>query len=96
MKFDSNYGDRGARYEYNEYVYNDSIDKKISIRLVIGAGVEFWKLGLDVRFETGFVRLKTTEITSFTSFEDVKRIANVLDGALQKPNQLIVGLSYKF
>ena len=73
---------------------NDSIDEDISFGLVIGAGVEFWKLGLDVRFETGFLPPKSTDISSITSVEDLKPIADILTG--QKPNQVIVGLSYKF
>jgi hypothetical protein len=76
-------------------IYNsDSIDEELSFGLVIGAGVEFWKLGLDVRFETGFVTPESTDISSIGSIEDLKPVVDALTG--QKPNQVIVGLSYKF
>jgi hypothetical protein len=73
---------------------NDSIDEKISFGLIVGAGLEFWKLGLDVRFETGFVNPESTDLSSITTPEDLKPIVDALTG--QKPNQVIVGLSYKF
>ena len=78
----------------NELLSNDTIDEEFSVGLVIGAGVEFWKLGLDVRFETGFVSPETTDISSITDAEDLKPLVDALTG--QKPNQVIVGLSYKF
>tara|TARA_B100000809_G_scaffold264657_1_gene321099 strand:+ start:25721 stop:26380 length:660 start_codon:yes stop_codon:yes gene_type:complete len=75
----------------SDFSSDDSIDEELSIGLVIGAGVEFWKLGLDVRFETGFVSPQSTTIPTS---EDIANIANSLTS--QKPNQVIIGLSYKF
>ena len=75
----------------SDIVTDDSIDENISIGLVVGAGLEFWKLGVDARFETGFV---SPESTTITSPEDIANIADSLTS--QKPNQFIVGLSYKF
>lgn len=70
---------------------DSSIKEKMSVGMVLGAGIEFWKLGLDARFETGFTTPPSTDITDITNIEN---IANSLSS--QKPNQLIIGLSYKF
>ena len=52
----------------------------------IGIGLEFSKIGIDVRYETAFSENKSTfEIPGDVNFE--------LDNA---PDQFIVGLSYKF
>jgi hypothetical protein len=54
----------------------------------IGLGVEFWKLGVDVRYETAF----SDNVSSYT--DPTNQLANFeLDNS---PNQIIVGLSYKF
>lgn len=79
---------------FNDDLSNDSIDEKITFGIIVGAGIEFWKLGLDVRFETGFVSPDSTDLSSISSSEDLKPLVDALTG--QKPNQLIVGLSYKF
>ncbi len=51
-----------------------------------GVGFEFWKLGLDIRYETAFSSNNSTfEIPGGAFYE--------LDNA---PDQFIVGLSYKF
>lgn len=73
-------------------IYNSNeIDEALSIGFVIGAGVEFWKLGLDARFETGFVSPESTDLSGAA---DIKPLVDALTG--QKPNQFIIGLSYKF
>lgn len=58
----------------------------------VGIGIEFWKLGIDIRYETAF----SDNITSFEApdtpeFEDLASFE--LDNS---PNQFILGLSYKF
>ena len=78
----------------NDFGYNPGIDEKISFGLVIGAGIEFWKLGIDARFETGFAPPKDLDVTSITGSEALEPIIGLLAG--QKPSQLIIGLSYKF
>ena len=92
LKAESNFNSDSS--SANDELSNDSIDEQISVGLIIGAGVEFWKLGLDVRFETGFVSPETTDLSSISSSKDLKPLVDALTG--QKPNQLIVGLSYKF
>lgn len=79
----------------SDFSNDDTIDEEISIGLVIGAGIEFWKLGLDVRFETGFASPDSVDLSSIgDEISDLEPILDVLSG--QKPNQIIVGLSYKF
>lgn len=58
----------------------------------VGVGFEFWKLGIDIRYETAF----SDNITSFEApetpgFEDLASFE--LDNS---PDQFILGLSYKF
>ena len=77
-----------------QYGSLDSVEEEISFGLVIGAGLEFWKLGVDVRFETGFASPDSLDFTTIDLPEDLEPIMATLSG--QKPNQLIVGLSYKF
>lgn len=82
------------KYDVKSAFYNeDTIDEELSVGLIIGAGIEFWKLGLDVRFETGFVNPKSTDISSVNTSADLEPIVGLLTG--QKPNQVIIGLSYK-
>lgn len=72
---------------------NDEIDQEISVGLVAGVGLEVWKLGLDVRLETGF-NIPDEEITTTDATSAINGIAAALGN--QKPNQVIVSLSYKF
>lgn len=73
---------------------DDDFDEDISIGLVAGIGLEFWKFGLDVRLETGF-NYPDEDFNSFASAQDsMNKIAAALGN--QKPNQVIIGLSYKF
>jgi len=81
----------------SDFYNNETIDEAISFGLIIGAGIEFWKLGIDARFETGFASPDTFTsgpITSGNVENILGDVADVLGG--QKPSQLIIGLSYKF
>ncbi len=75
------------------YTY-DTIDEEISVGLVIGAGLEIWKLGLDARFETGFNVPDDANLANIPADELIETMSTTLIN--QKPNQLIIGLSYKF
>jgi hypothetical protein len=72
---------------------DDTIDEELSIGMVAGVGLEVWKLGLDVRFETGF-NIPDENIGAGNATETVNAIASAL--ANKNPNQIIIGLSYKF
>lgn len=72
---------------------DDSIDQELSVGLVAGIGLEVWKLGLDVRLETGF-NIPDENVTTTDPAAAINSIAAALGN--QKPNQIIVGLSYKF
>jgi hypothetical protein len=61
-----------------------SLDK-FSVGLQTGFGVEFGKLGIDVRWERGFSSSEAVFIDSTTNF----KIDN-------RTNQMILGLSYRF
>jgi len=65
---------------------SNSLSKDLSIGLQVGLGVEFWKLGVDVRYETGLSKAEN-------SFGDIASTLYKID---TQPNQFIVGLSYKF
>ncbi|WP_139959040.1 porin family protein [Flavicella sediminum] len=80
-----------AAISYSET--DDTIDQEISVGAVIGVGVEVWKLGLDVRFETGFNYPKEN-LSGLSDEEAILAIGEALGS--QKPNQIIIGLSYKF
>ncbi|WP_152287164.1 outer membrane beta-barrel protein [Flavicella marina] len=54
----------------------------------IGVGLEFWKLGLDVRYETAF----SSNTTTFGD-PNFPQASIEMDNS---PDQFIVGLSYKF
>jgi len=54
----------------------------------IGVGIEFWKLGLDVRYETAF----STNVSDFAPSDDPLSYVSIDNS----PDQFIVGLSYKF
>lgn len=54
----------------------------------VGVGIEFWKLGIDVRYETAF----TTNTSDFGPSEDPSSYLTIDNS----PDQVIVGLSYKF
>ena len=57
-----------------------------SVGMQLGVGFEFWKLGLDVRYETAFSEnVSEFEVPDGSNYE--------LDNS---PDQFIVGLSYKF
>lgn len=75
---------------------NDEVDNEISVGFVAGVGLEIWKLGLDVRFETGFniPDENLSNLNTFGAEEAITKISNALSN--QRPNQIIIGLSYKF
>lgn len=73
---------------------NDDFDEEITVGLIAGVGLEVWKFGVDVRFETGF-NIPDEDFNSFANAQDsLEKIADALGN--KKPNQVIVGLSYKF
>jgi hypothetical protein len=73
---------------------NDDVDEDITMGIVVGAGLEVWKFGVDVRFETGF-NIPDEDFNSFADAQDsFEKITEALGN--KKPNQIIVGLSYKF
>lgn len=58
----------------------------------VGVGFEFWKLGIDIRYETAFSdNLTSFEAPEAPGFEDLASFE--LDNS---PDQFILGLSYKF
>lgn len=60
-----------------------------SVGMQIGVGIEFWKLGLDVRYETAF----SDNVSEFEIPDGSDVLSYELDNS---PDQFIVGLSYKF
>ncbi len=79
--------------QLNSYKNND-FDEEITVGLVAGIGLEVWKFGLDVRFETGF-NVPDEDFNSFANVQDsLEKISAALGN--KKPNQVIIGLSYKF
>lgn len=58
------------------------------VGMQVGFGLEFWKLGLDVRYETDF----STNTTDFAPSKDPSAYTSIDDS----PDQFMVGLSYKF
>lgn len=59
-----------------------------TVGVQLGAGVEFGKLGLDVRWERGFSDTESSAISNVVNTDPEKFDTRV--------NQIIVGLSYKF
>ena len=66
--------------------FTNANSKDLSVGLQVGVGVEFWKLGVDVRYETALSKAEN-------SFGDIASTLYEID---TQPNQFIVGLSYKF
>jgi len=60
-----------------------------SVGMQLGVGFEFWKLGLDVRYETAF----SDNVSEFEVPDDSEVLNYQLDNS---PDQFILGLSYKF
>jgi hypothetical protein len=68
----------------------DDAEENINVGFQIGLGIEFWKLGIDVRYETAFSKAESafTDSTAEATFNNFK-----IDN---QPNQFLLGLSYKF
>ncbi len=60
-----------------------------SVGMQLGVGFEFWKLGLDVRYETAF----SDNVSEFEVPDGSEVLNYQLDNS---PDQFILGLSYKF
>jgi hypothetical protein len=59
------------------------------VGMQVGIGLEFWKLGIDIRYETAF----SDNVTAFEAPEASDLLDFELDNS---PDQFILGLSYKF
>ncbi|MGB2128577.1 MAG: outer membrane beta-barrel protein [Flavicella sp.] len=78
--------------EANDLLGLEEIDQDdFFVGMHIGLGVEFWKLGVDVRYETAF----SDNVSEF-SIPDAANSAVKNFKLDNSPNQIIVGLSYKF
>jgi hypothetical protein len=68
----------------------DDAEENINVGFQIGLGIEFWKLGIDVRYETAFSKAESafTDSTAEAALNNFK-----IDN---QPNQFLLGLSYKF
>ena len=68
----------------------EDVEENINVGFQIGLGVEFWKLGIDVRYETAFSKAES----AFTDSAAEAALNNFkIDN---QPNQFLLGLSYKF
>jgi len=68
----------------------DDAKEDINVGFQIGLGIEFWKLGIDVRYETAFSKAES----AFTDSAAEAALNNFkIDN---QPNQFLLGLSYKF
>ena len=68
----------------------DDAKEDINVGFQIGLGIEFWKLGIDVRYETAFSKAES----AFTDSAAEAALNNFkIDN---QPNQFVLGLSYKF
>jgi opacity protein-like surface antigen len=68
----------------------DDAKEDINVGFQIGLGIEFWKLGIDVRYESAFSKAES-------AFNDSAEEALVNNFKIDnQPNQFVLGLSYKF
>ena len=68
----------------------DDAKEDINVGFQIGLGIEFWKLGIDVRYESAFSKAES----AYNGSEEEALINNFkIDN---QPNQFVLGLSYKF
>ena len=89
LKFANVYAGPSFRYVVDSDFGLNSISgitsDDFTVGLQFGAGVEFGKLGIDVRWERAFNDIETTAVNSGNQFNFDTRI-----------NQIILGLSYRF
>lgn len=68
----------------------DDAKEDINVGFQIGLGIEFWKLGIDVRYESAFSKAES-------AFNDSAEEALINNFKIDnQPNQFVLGLSYKF
>jgi hypothetical protein len=68
----------------------DDAKEDINIGFQIGLGIEFWKLGIDVRYESAFSKAES-------AYNDSAEEALINNFKIDnQPNQFVLGLSYKF
>ncbi len=68
----------------------DDAKEDINVGFQIGLGIEFWKLGIDVRYESAFSKAQSAYKDS--TEEAIKNNFKTDN----QPNQFVLGLSYKF
>ncbi|MDA9111413.1 PorT family protein [Flavicella sp.] len=68
----------------------DDAKEDINVGFQIGLGIEFWKLGIDVRYESAFSKAES-------AYNDSAEEALINNFKIDnQPNQFVLGLSYKF